>query len=421
MHGWIMNGRCTASTAGERARHSNFARSLIVLTAFLVSCGGPQRPDDVIVYASGSDLESANPLVTIHPLSRQVQRHVLFVTLVRYDSSLTPQAYYATDWTWSGDRRSLRMRLAPDLRWHDGARTTSRDVVFTLLAARDPRSGFARASDLATIDTMIAESDESVRIVFREPQRDIPQIFAELPILPEHKLASVSYADMRRAAFNTAPIGNGPFRFIDRVAGQRWTFARNDDFPAHMGGPPRTRELVIAVVDEPTTKFAGLASGDLDFAGIAPTMAALAKRDPSMNVVDYPILFSTALVFNVHRSPFNDVRVRRAIDVSINRRRIVEAALAGYGTPASGPVPPANPLAVSGDIEPNPRLGDSLLDAAGYARASNGRRAISAELLTVATGDNAIEQLIQSDLAARGISLEIRQVELAAFLARART
>src|SRR5437867_4024637 len=100
----------------------------VAAVTLLVACGGSQRPDDVVVYASGSDLESANPLVTIHPLSRQVQRHALFVTLVRYDSTLTPQPYYATDWSWSADRRALRMNLQPDLRWHDGTPTTARDV-----------------------------------------------------------------------------------------------------------------------------------------------------------------------------------------------------------------------------------------------------------------------------------------------------
>ena len=398
--------------------------SIAAAFALLTGCTGPPRPADVVVYASGSDLESANPLVTIHPLSRQVQRHVLFVTLVRYDSALTPQPYYARDWTWSTDRRSLTLNLAAGLRWHDGLPTTSRDVAFTLSAARDPRSGFARAADLAAVDTVVATAPTSLRIHFTTPQREVPAIFAELPIIPEHALRDVPMSDMRRAAFNTNPVGNGPFRFVDRVAGQRWTFARNPDFPREMGGAPSIRELVVTMVDEPTTKFAGLASGDLDFAGIAPTMATLANRDPTITVLDYPVLFSVGLVLNVHRPPFDDARVRQAIDLSIDRKRIVEAALAGYGTPASGPVPPENPLALHAPVGCNPARADSLLDAAGWRRGPNGRRTrehpFNVELLTVATGDNAVEQLIQADLAERGIQLQIRQVELAAFLSRAR-
>lgn len=400
------------------------ASIVAIALAILAGCTGSQRPADVVVYASGTDLESANPLVTIHPLSRQVQRHVLFVTLVRYDARLEPQLYFARSWGLSMDRQSLKMTLDSTLAWHDGTPTTSKDVAFTLLAARDPRSGFARAADLGVIDSVVAESAWAVRIHFNAPQRTLPAILAELPILPAHKLASVAPADMRRAAFNTTPVGNGPFRFVDHVAGQRWTFARNDEFPAEMGGPPRIRELVIAVVDEPTTKFAGLASGDLDFAGIAPTMAALADRDPAIEVVDYPVLFSTALVFNVHRPPFDDVRVRQAVALSIDRKRIVDAALAGYGTPASGPVPPENPLALAKPLERDPRRADSLLDAAGWRRGQDKwrtrERPLAVELLTVGTGDNAVEQLIQADLAERGIRVEVRQLEMAAFLARAR-
>lgn len=398
----------------------------IAVALFLMEggCGAPARAPDVVVFASGSDLESANPLVTIHPLSRQVQRHVLFVTLTRYDSALVPQPYYAREWSWSADRRQLVMTLDANVRWHDGAPSTARDVAYTLLAARDPRSGFARAADLGDVDTVVAASTSDVRITFRRPQRALPAIFAELPIVPAHKLDTVPLASMRRAAFNTAPVGNGPFRFVARVPGQRWVFERNADFPPELGGAPRVRQLVIAVVDEPTTKFAGLASGDLDFAGIAPTMAALAERDPMIDVVDYPVLFTTALVFNVHRPPFDDARVREAVALSIDRDRIVNAALAGYGTPAFGPIPPENPLAIQGSVARDTARADSLFDAAGWRRGSEGWRtrgsALAVQLLTVGSGDNAVEQLVQADLGARGIRVEIRQLELAAFLARAR-
>jgi peptide/nickel transport system substrate-binding protein len=390
----------------------------------MAACVPSPRPSDVVVFASGTDLESANPLVTIHPLSRQVQRHALLVTLTRYDSNLAPEAYYARRWTWSGDRRVLTFQLASGLRWQDGAATTASDAAFTLLRARDVRTGYPRAAELAVIDTVLAASDTTLVVRFRAPQSDVPRVLSELPLVPAHVLASVAAPDMRRHGFGTQPIGNGPFRFVRRVAGQRWEFARNDDFPAAMGGPPRIRQLVVAVVDEATTKFAGLAAGELDFAGIAATMADLARRDPMIVVMDYPVLFATGLVFNVHRPPFDDARVRRAVDLAIDRRRIVTAALAGFGTPASGPVPAANPLAIADSAEFDPARADALLDSAGWKRGAEGMRSkgrpFDVELLTVGSGDNAIEQLLQSDLAARGIRLRIRQMELGSFLTQAR-
>ena len=400
----------------------NFARrsSVVILTA-AIACGPPARPSDVLVYASGTDLESANPLVTVHPLSRQLQRYALLVTLARYDSALTPQPYAARRWEWSADHRALTFHLVQSLRWHDGRPTTAADVAFTLLAAKDPATGYARAADLAAVDTVVALDDSTVIVRYRNPPAAFPLIFCELPIVPAHLLATTKRSDMKRAAFNTDPVGNGPFRFVERRPGQLWRYTRNEDFPPELGGPPKLGGVVVAVVDEAPTTVAGLSRGDLDVAGISPTMAALARRDPSLRVVEYPILFSTGIVFNVHRPPFDDARVRRAIHLSIDRERIVNVALAGFGKPAFGPVPPESPLAASIASRPDPQKADSLLDAAGWRRGSDGMRArngkpLTFELLTVGSADNAIEQLIQSDLQARGIHMGIRQMEGGAFL-----
>lgn len=404
-------------------------RWVIVSTVLAAaSCFSPQRPSDVAIYASGTDLESGNPLVTVHSLSRQIQRYALFVTLAQYDSLLHPVPYAARAWDWSTDRRTLMLHLVPGIRWHDGQLTTARDVAFTIDAARDPATGFWRAADLANVDTVTARDDSTARIQFRDPQPAFPLVLCELPILPAHLLSAVPHGGMRRAAFNLNPVGNGPFRFVDRRAGARWTFRRNEDFPRALGGPPRLAGLVVTVVDEPTTKFAGLASGDLDVAGIAPTMASLARRDPSMRVVDYPILFTTGLAFNVSKPPFDDARLRRAISLSIDRRRIVDAALAGYGTPASGPVPPESPLALRGSTERDTATADSLFDAAGWKRQQRAQGGVrikagkpfELELLTVGSGDNALEQLVQADLGLRGVRVSIRQVELGTFLTMAR-
>jgi peptide/nickel transport system substrate-binding protein len=398
---------------------------LVSATLALPSCFAPQRSPGVVVMASGADLESANPLVTIHPLSRQVQRYALFVTLTRYDSLLEPQPYYAKRWTWSNAGRTLTLALAPDLKWHDGVATTARDAAFTFMAAKDPSTGFPRASELASIDTAVAVDDTTLVLQFRTEQTHLPALLSELPVVPAHALAGVRRSAMRTAPFNDAPVGNGPFRFVSRVRGSRWTFARNDAFPASLGGPAALTGFVIAVVDEATTKFAGLASGELDVAGIAPTMAELVKRDGTLRLLTYPVLFGTALCFNTTRPPFDDARVRRAVARSIERRRIVEIALAGFASPTSSPIPPESPIAWTPPVQRDTAQADSLLDAAGWRRGPDGRRMrggkpFIVDLLTVGSGDNIAEQLVQSDLAARGITLNVRQTEMGAFLTAAR-
>jgi peptide/nickel transport system substrate-binding protein len=142
-------------------------------------------------------------------------------------------------------------------------------------------------------------------------------------------------------------------------------------------------------------------------------------------VIDYPVLFTTGLIFNVHKPPFDDARIRSAISLSIDRARIVNAALAGFARPAAGPVPPESPLALTGVPAQDTARADSLFDAAGWRRSANGERmrdgrALSLDLLTVGSGDNALEQLVQADLALRGVHVDIRQVELGTFLTEAR-
>jgi ABC-type transport system substrate-binding protein len=141
--------------------------------------------------------------------------------------------------------------------------------------------------------------------------------------------------------------------------------------------------------------------------------------------MDYPVLFTTALIFNTHRAPLDDVRVRRALTHAVDRDRVIAAAIAGYGTPATGAVPPGHPYAREGNAAFAPPLSDSLLDAAGWPRAADGWRSrdgrdLSLTLLTVGSGDNAVEQLLQADFAARGVQLTIRQREMGSFLAEAR-
>lgn len=373
------------------------------------SAGGAERRGATVLYASGADLQSVNPLLTVHPLAKQVQRYVLLTTLARYDTALTPRPYLATRWAWSPDRRVLRLTLARGVRWHDGRATTARDAAWTINAARTPATGYPRLHDLAGIVFADAPNDSTVLVRFADPQATFPDVLTDLAILPAHLLDTVPPGELRRAAWNERPVGNGPFRFVAHEPNRRWVFAANPDFPPALGGPPKLERYVVVVVDEPTTKLAALAAGEVDFAGIQPAHAAFVRADPRLAVVDFPVLFTYGIVFNTRRAPFDRRRARAAVALALDRQEIIDGYLFGFGEIAHGPVPPGVPGAAH--VPPLPFAPDS-------ARALLGGEGVTFELLTVGSGEAALEQMIQARLARVGFDVRIRQLELSAFLDR---
>lgn len=384
-------------------------RSVLLLAALvLVACQpAATRRGATVLFASGADLQSINPLLTQHPLARQVQRYVLLMTLARYDSAMVPQPYLARAWTWSADRRELTFRLYAEVRWHDGAPTTARDVAWTLSAASDPATGYPRLSDLAALESVRAADDTTLVLRFAVPQTRFPDVLTDLAILPAHLLDTVPPGRLRASQWNQRPVGNGPFRFVAHEPNRRWVFAADSTFPDRLGGPPKLHRLIVVVVDEPTTKLAALASGELDFAGIQPAHAAFVREDPTLEVVTYPLLLTYGIVFNLRRPPFDDPALRRAVSAAIDRREIVDGYLYGFGTTAEGPVPPSVPGYLPQARRPAP------LAAPASAQAS-----VRFELLTVGSGEAALEQMVQARLRAVGFEVVIRQFELGAFLGR---
>lgn len=371
--------------------------------------GAAPRRGATVLYASGADLQSINPLLTVHPLAKQVQRYVLLTTLVRYDSALAVVPYLARRWQWSPDHATLTFTLYQGLRWDDGRPTVARDVAWTLDAARDSATGYPRLADLAAIAHVSAPDDSTVLIRFHTAQSRVPDVLTDLAVLPAHLLDTVPPERMRQAGWNEHPVGNGPFHFAAHEPHRRWVFTRNAAFPEALGGPPRLERFILVVVDEPMTKLAALTSGELDVAGINPAHAEFVRRNPDLSVMSYPLIFVNGIVFNTRHPPFDDPTVRRAADLAIDRSEIIEGFLFGFGTRAAGPVPPFLPGYVA--TAPTPFSPDSA------RRLLAGRRP-RVELLTVGSGEAALEQLVQARLGAVGFDVSIRQLELSAFLDR---
>jgi peptide/nickel transport system substrate-binding protein len=335
-----------------------------------------------------------------------VQRYALLVTLVRYDSLLAPAPYLARRWTWSADSTVLTMSIFTGLAWHDGAPTTAHDAAWTLSAALAPETGYPRRSDLASLVDARARDDSTLVLRFSRALSDIPDVLTDLAVAPRHLLDTIPLARLREAAWNRRPVGNGPFRFVAHQPNRRWVFEANKAFPGELGGPPRLDRFVVVVVDEPTTKLAALTSGELDFAGINPAHAEFVRNDPRLTVLDYPLLLTYTMIFNLRRPPFDRIEARRFVAASVDARAVVDGVLFGFGTPADGPLPPELARA-AGPGRPRPSPPEP----------GNGS-SLRFEMLTVGSGEAPLEQMLQAQLAVRGARAEIRQLELSTFLDR---
>ena len=288
-----------------------------------------------------------------------------------------------------GRPAALTLRLTPGVRWHDGAPTTARDVRWTLDAARDPVVGYPRAAELCGARARRDAPDDSTVVLGISPHRR-PRFPTCSPTSPScRRTCSIPFRHdrLRRAAWNDAPVGNGPFRFVAHEPNRRWVFAANPDFPAALGGPPKLGRLIIVVVDEPATKLAALTAGELDFAGIQPAHAQFVARDPQLAVVSYPLLLTYGIALNTRRPPFAALEARRRLDAAVDRGAIVQGYLYGFGTPSSAPVPPELP---------------GYVPVARDTTSSRGGVALRFELLTVGSGEAPLEQMVQAQLRAVG-------------------
>ncbi len=416
--------------------------ALTFATAFLAACGsdGPgtvfdelpeeQRYGGTAVIGSISDIPDINPLTSTETLASEMQQHVLFLPVLHYDENFQPIPALARSWEVNADTTLLTFHLRDDIYWHDGVKTTAYDLAFAYEKARDPATGFPNTAYWTHYGRGEAV-DSFTFAVALTPHAEFLDPWRSFPAVPLHILKDVPSAQIRQHPFSTRePVGNGPFRFVNRIDGQSWTFEANPDFPDELGGRPYLDRLVYRSISEPTTLLTELLTGRIDFY-TAPSneQAQYIQNDPNVRLVNYMDRSFVVIGWNQRREPFGDQRVRRALTHAINRERVVDAVLYGYGTLANSTVPPFfwqyDPEA-GADLTYDPARAVQLLAEAGYTRGVDGTmRNASGQPLRFTLNTNQgnqvradIATIVQADLRQIGVDMQIQILEWGTLLDR---
>jgi peptide/nickel transport system substrate-binding protein len=329
--------------------------------------GAQGQGADRLVVARSTDAISLDPARVSDIESLEVAEQV-YGRLVRFAAGrLEPEPDLATGWSVSSDGTIWTFELRPNVQFHDGTPLDADAVVFSferqLLPdhpAHDEDFIWARAYHNIRRVTAVSP----LRVQF-EIDRPYAPLLANLAMGPA---AIVSPTAVRRwgAQFGRHPVGTGPYRLVEWIAGDRITLERNAHY---WDGPARTRYLVLLALPDARQRLQALESGAADvIQQLAPEDLPLVRLHPDLRLAMAPAALVSYLALNTQRRPLNDPLIRRAIAHAIPREAIVKLIYQGLAMPAIGPLPP-NVWGARSDVVTYPYDADrarKLLASAGW-------------------------------------------------------
>lgn len=325
----------------------------VVLALALATPAAPaaQSPAGTLVIAVAREAQSPVPTLWRGDQANREVSDLLFLRLATLgpslsttdESSFVPQL--ARRWR-RIDARTIRFELDARARWHDGAPVVARDVVFGFERARDPGRSPQLAPLLRRIASVTAKGQSEITIRFTDSYAEqLYDATYHAPPLPSHLLAAMSPDSVATSGFAARPVGNGPFRFGHRVAGQSLELIANPDF---FLGPPGLGRVVFLLASDPETRANLLLSGEADAVDNLYTLPNAARLEdrPEFQYLSVPTLSLGYATLNL-RDPgdtakphplFASRNLRRALVMALNREQIARSAYGRETRVPSAPV-----------------------------------------------------------------------------------
>lgn len=352
--------------------------------------------------------------------SRWIAENWINETLVEQDPRTGDyRPRLASKFLFSADGKTLDLELQPEARWHDDRPFSASDVLATFAIVQHKHSGADQKSDLASVTKVEAVSTHAVRLHLSQPAPYLLQALAHLTIWPAHLLAGVDPGALGQRPFVRAPIGTGPYRFASWQSGVEIVLTRA---PKYWGKPPSIERLRFVIVRDRGVALSLVERGELDVLWrLPPGRRDEVLAEPKLagaTVFEWTPRAYYFVVYNLRSPLLADVRVRRAIDMLIDRQRFSQVAFGGRAPLATGPYVRGSS---SYDTTIAPPSRDVERARALLTEALGGKKVGLTFLATA--GSRTVEQLatgIVQDLAPLGIDVAIENVDFATQLERLR-
>jgi len=350
----------------------------------------------------------------------------LFDGLMDYEPGTTTlKKDLAEDYTISDDGTVFTFTLHKGVKFHNGREMTADDVAYSLDRVTNPKTQSPGAGFFSSIEGYDAVADGSAEhlagVTVKDPYTIEIKLsrpdatFLHVMAINFSSVVPKEEVEKYGADFGHHPVGTGAFKLADWTLGQSLTFERNKDYWHE--GVPKLDQITFQIGLEPIVALLRLQQGQADIPGdgIPPAKFLEVTSDPAYKdlVIEGGQLQTGYITMNVKMPPFDNLKVRQAVNMAINKDRVVRI-INGRAVPANQPLPPSMP-GYAPDYKGypyDPEAAKKLLAEAGYPDG------FETELFVYNTDPNPrIAQSFQQDLAAIGIKAEIRSLAQANVIA----
>jgi len=244
-----------------------------------------------------------------------------YLTLIESDGSLGPDV--ASEWSATPDAKNWTFKLNDKATFHSGRKVTANDVVASLNHHRGEDSTSAATALLSDVEDIVDNGDHSIAVKMASGNADLPWLMTDyhLAICPANEDGSIDWK---------SGDGCGPYKLTETEFGVNYHLVRHEDW--HLDGA-WFDEVTITVLNDPNARQTALVTGDVDaVTQLELKTLSLLQRDPNIEIDDVPSAACVTMPMFCDTPPFDDVRVRNALKLSMKRQEIIDKIAFGTAT-----------------------------------------------------------------------------------------
>ncbi|HEV2128460.1 MAG TPA: ABC transporter substrate-binding protein [Thermomicrobiales bacterium] len=298
-----------------------------------------------------------------HKTSLTAAWHVIehvYETLITTDETLSPVPALAESWEISDDGLTYTFNLREGVFFHNGREFVADDVKYSVERILDPETASPVVDELASVESVEAVDTYTAVITLKNPDASFlaKLMGSSIAIVPQEVVEE-------RGDLMQTMVGTGPFRFLDYVPN---TEVRLERFADYWDAPlPYLDALNIQIIPDNTARTTALVQGTADIIEYAPVQdLPIFEADDTIVVTGNENTNIRYMGINVQREPFDQLEVRQAISMAIDRGPIIDAAVFGYGTPTNVIFPASYWAGIESEIpEPDIEGARALLESVG--------------------------------------------------------